>query len=45
MNLNYTYLYKNNLPLGLGIKIDNDHNFQIINGKLDKTFERILKNQ
>lgn len=51
MNLNYTYLYKNNLdedklhkrlPLGLGIKIDNDHNFQIINGKLDKTFERIL---
>lgn len=42
MKLNYTYLYKKDLPLGLGIKIDNDHNFQIINGKLDKTFERIL---
>ena len=42
LNCIFTYLYKNNLPLGLGIKIDNDHNFQIINGKLDKTFERIL---
>lgn len=50
-NCIFTYLYKKDLdedklrgrlPLGLGIKIDNDHNFQIINGKLDKTFERIL---
>lgn len=29
-------------PLGLGIKIDNDRNFQIVNGNLDKTFKRIL---
>ena len=42
LNCIFTYLYKNNLPLGLGIKIDNERNFQIINGKLDKTFERIL---
>lgn len=46
----YTYLYKSNSnskskdvkPLGLGIKIDNDRNFQIVNGNLDKTFKRIL---
>ena len=31
-----------NKPLGLGIKIDNDRNFQIVNGNLDKTFKRIL---
>ena len=33
---------KDNKPLGLGIKIDNDRNFQIVNGNLDKTFKRIL---
>lgn len=42
----YTYLYKSKSkdikPLGLGIKIDNDRNFQIVNGNLDKTFKRIL---
>lgn len=51
LNCIFTYLYKKDLdedklrgrlPLGLGIKIDNERNFQIINGKLDKTFERIL---
>ena len=33
---------KDKKPLGLGIKIDNDRNFQIVNGNLDKTFKRIL---
>lgn len=42
MNCIFTYLYKKDLPLGLGIEIDKDNNFQIINGKLNKTFETIL---
>lgn len=47
----YTYLYKessqrqaspNVKPLGMGIKINEDNNYEVVNGNLNKTFERIL---
>ena len=38
----YTYLYKESKPLGMGIKINEDNNYEVVNGNLDKMFERIL---
>lgn len=38
----YTYLYKDDRQLGLGIKINEDNNYEVVNGNLDKTFEKLL---
>lgn len=38
----YTYLYKDGKQLGMGIKINEDNNYEVVNGNLDKTFEKIL---
>lgn len=38
----YTYLYKDNKQLGMGIKINEDNNYEVVNGNLDKTFEKLL---
>lgn len=47
----YTYLYKESnsktssssvKPLGMGIKINEDNNYEVVNGNLNKTFEKLL---
>lgn len=38
----YTYLYKNGHQLGMGIKINEDNNYEVVNGNLNKTFEKLL---
>lgn len=38
----YTYLYKDNKQLGMGIKINEDNNYEVVNGNLNKTFEKLL---
>lgn len=39
----YTYLYKDNSKqLGMGIKINEDNNYEVVNGNLNKTFEKLL---
>lgn len=38
----YTYLFKDNKQLGMGIKINEDNNYEVVNGNLDKTFKNLL---
>lgn len=38
----YTYLHKDGRQLGMGIKINEDNNYEVVNGNLDKTFEKLL---
>lgn len=38
----YTYLYKDDKQLGMGIKINEDNNYEVVNGNLNKTFEKLL---
>lgn len=38
----YTYLFKESKPLGMGIKINEDNNYEVVNGNLNKTFEKLL---